>query len=63
MSDNAGAVTLLCPRLSCRAILRVPESVRGQRVRCNECGMAFLVPQNPKPKAPSPKPTEQKSPT
>ena len=37
-------VTLICPRLTCRAILQVPESVRGQRVRCGECGMALMVP-------------------
>ena len=37
-------VTLLCPRLSCRAILRVPDHVRGQRVRCCECGVSFIVP-------------------
>ena len=37
-------VTLLCPRLQCRAILRVPDTVRGKQVRCGECGMAFIVP-------------------
>lgn len=58
-------VTLLCPRLSCRAILRVPDDVRGQRVRCSECGMAFVVPQTGKPAAPKPtKPPEpQKAPS
>lgn len=38
------AVTILCPKLQCRAILQVPEGVRGKRVRCGECGAAFLVP-------------------
>lgn len=42
--ENDMPVTLLCPRLSCRAILRVPDNVRGKRVRCGECGTAFLVP-------------------
>ncbi len=58
-------VTLLCPRLSCRAILRVPDSVRGQRVRCSECGMAFVVPQSAKPQAARNKQPaeEQKTPT
>ena len=37
-------VTILCPKLQCRAILQVPEGVRGKRVRCGECGAAFLVP-------------------
>ncbi len=56
------AVTLLCPRLSCRAILRVPDTVRGQRVRCSECGMAFVVPQTSRPQTPRNKPNEQKTP-
>ena len=56
-------VTLLCPRLGCRAILRVPDSVRGERVRCSECGMAFVVPKNPKSSGQRPKATEQKAAT
>lgn len=36
---------VLCPRLRCRAILRVPDNVRGKHVRCSECGMTFLVPE------------------
>jgi LSD1 subclass zinc finger protein len=38
-------ITVLCPKLSCRAILRVPDTSRGQRVRCSSCQTAFLVPQ------------------
>lgn len=38
------AITLQCPRLSCRTVLQVPETVRGKRVRCGECGVAFIVP-------------------
>jgi hypothetical protein len=38
------SITILCPRLTCRAILRVPESVRGKQVRCAECGRTFIVP-------------------
>jgi predicted Zn finger-like uncharacterized protein len=47
-------ITLLCPRLVCRAVLRVPDAVRGKRVRCPECGSTFLVPEQ-KPNAPPPK--------
>lgn len=39
------SITVLCPKLSCRAILRVPEVARGQKVRCCGCGTVFLVPQ------------------
>ncbi|MCO6438112.1 MAG: hypothetical protein J5J06_13545 [Phycisphaerae bacterium] len=38
-------ITMICPRLRCRAMLRVPDSVRGKRVRCSECGVSFFVPE------------------
>ena len=62
LGTRAMPITLLCPRLSCRAILRVPDNVRGQRVRCSECGTAFLVPdKGQKATFPAPtKPTEEK---
>ncbi|HNO77597.1 MAG TPA: hypothetical protein PKN33_06000 [Phycisphaerae bacterium] len=37
-------ITLMCPNLSCRAVLRVPDRVRGKKVRCGQCGMVFSVP-------------------
>jgi hypothetical protein len=40
--------------LTCRAILRVPDNVRGKRVRCSECGLAFLIPENSSKSAPEP---------
>jgi LSD1 subclass zinc finger protein len=39
------SITVLCPKLDCRAVLRVPDTSRGQRVRCSSCETAFLVPQ------------------
>lgn len=50
---------VLCPRLRCRAILRVPEEVRGKHVRCSECGMTFLVPEICRPQPAPPKSTEK----
>jgi len=38
------AITLICPNLRCRAILQVPENVRGRKVRCGNCGNNFMVP-------------------
>ena len=38
------SVTLLCPNLKCRSVLQVPDTARGQKVRCGQCGMAFVVP-------------------
>lgn len=52
-------VTVLCPRLQCRAILRVPETVRGKQVRCGECGMAFIVPKTERSAAKPKKKAEQ----
>jgi predicted Zn finger-like uncharacterized protein len=50
-------IVILCPHLSCRSVLRVPDNVRGKRVRCSQCGMTFLVPDKTAaaPAAPKPK--------
>jgi len=37
-------VRIMCPRLTCRKILAVPESARGKVVRCRACGTAIRVP-------------------
>ena len=55
------AVTVQCPRLSCRAILRVPDDVRGERVRCSECGMTLVVPPQEKPVPAPKKPATEKA--
>ncbi len=55
-------ITLLCPRLTCRAVLRVPDQVRGRRVRCAECGLSFVVPQIGKPTPTARKPAEKEAP-
>ena len=41
------AVTIMCPNLRCRKILMIPESMRGNRVRCSYCGMVLRVPKKP----------------
>jgi LSD1 subclass zinc finger protein len=38
------AVQLLCPNLSCRKMLIVPEDVRGKNVRCQHCQTVLRVP-------------------
>ncbi|NOT02315.1 MAG: hypothetical protein HOP29_17040 [Phycisphaerales bacterium] len=40
----AKTITLLCPNLVCRAILTVPDKVRGKKIRCGKCGTNFVVP-------------------
>jgi len=50
-------VTVICPNLRCRSVLQVPDNVRGQKVRCGQCGKNFIVPATAIPKAaPTPKP-------
>ena len=39
-------ISIMCPNLACRAILRVPDKVRGKKVRCGECSIVFSVPEN-----------------
>jgi hypothetical protein len=46
-------VTLLCPNLKCRAVLQVAEKSRGKKVRCGQCGTAFLVPEKPEEPEPA----------
>lgn len=53
-------ITLLCPRLTCRAVLCVPDNVRGKHVKCGECGVTLLVPSTrpPEPARMNPPPNE-----
>ena len=37
-------ITVICPNLKCRSLLRIPEEMRGQKVRCGLCGSNFQVP-------------------
>jgi hypothetical protein len=39
------SVTVLCTNLSCKAILHVPDNMRGQMIRCGQCGTYLTVPQ------------------
>jgi len=33
-----------CPNPRCRAMLSIPESMRGQSARCGSCSQEFVVP-------------------
>ena len=35
---------VMCPNLTCRKILAVPETARGKTVRCRGCGTNIKVP-------------------
>jgi len=34
----------MCPNLSCRRVLAVPENARGKTVRCRGCGTNIRIP-------------------
>lgn len=38
------AAQLMCPNITCRKILSVPDSARGKVVRCSHCQTALRVP-------------------
>lgn len=38
------SVRIMCPNLTCRRVLAVPESARGKTVRCRSCGTNIRVP-------------------
>jgi len=42
-------VQLLCPNLTCRKFLTVPDDVRGKLVRCQHCQTLLRVPDAKKP--------------
>lgn len=37
-------VRIMCPNLTCRRVLAVPESARGKTVRCKNCGTSVAIP-------------------
>lgn len=41
---SSSMVRMICPNLSCRKVLSVPQSARGKMVRCRHCGMRIQVP-------------------
>ena len=51
-------IRIMCPNLTCRKILAVPQSARGKTVRCRGCGTNIKV---PIPSAADPAPAAQSS--
>ena len=37
-------VRIMCPNLTCRKVLSIPELARGKTVRCKSCGTNIRVP-------------------
>jgi RNase P subunit RPR2 len=40
-------IRIMCPNLTCRKVLAVPESARGKTVRCRNCGTNIRIPAAP----------------
>ncbi|MFG0327969.1 MAG: hypothetical protein ACF8SC_11970 [Phycisphaerales bacterium JB037] len=38
-------IRIMCPRLTCRKLLSVPESARGKTVRCRYCRTSIRIPE------------------
>lgn len=53
-------VRIMCPNLSCRKLLAVPESARSKTVRCKACHTAIRVPDAPSPQQATPDSDAQK---
>lgn len=49
-------VRIMCPNLTCRKVLAVPQTARGKTVRCRSCGITIRIPEEAK--APKPEPAE-----
>ena len=45
-------VRIMCPNLSCRRILAVPNTARGKTVRCRNCATNIRVPATPSSQPP-----------
>lgn len=55
MADEA--LRIMCPKLTCRRVLAVPQKARGKTVRCRYCSTNIRIPMEPSPKKPQPETT------
>ncbi|MBL4698041.1 MAG: hypothetical protein JKX70_04320 [Phycisphaerales bacterium] len=46
-------VRIMCPNLTCRKVLSIPELARGKTVRCKACGTNIRVPNSKPSSSPS----------
>ena len=45
MSDEKKSILIMCPKLTCRKVLSVPDQARGKSVRCRACATVIKVPE------------------
>lgn len=47
MSSDKKTIMMMCPKLTCRKVLHVPETARGKSIKCRSCGTICRVPEGP----------------
>lgn len=48
-SKPGPGLRIMCPTLTCRKILAVPEAARGKTVRCKYCNASIRIPAKKEP--------------
>lgn len=48
MKAQPNHILMMCPKLTCRKVLNVPETARGKSIRCRNCGTVCQVPSGSK---------------
>jgi hypothetical protein len=49
--DSKDVIRIMCPNLTCKKVLAVPQAARGKTIRCRSCSMNIKVPELSSPKA------------
>ena len=42
--SSKGTIRIMCPNLTCRKVLAVPQAARGKTIRCRACSTNIKVP-------------------
>lgn len=42
--SSRGTIRIMCPNLTCRKVLAVPQAARGKTIRCRSCSTNIKVP-------------------
>lgn len=48
--SSKGTIRIMCPNLTCRKVLAVPQAARGKTIRCRACSTNIKVPGGANPK-------------
>lgn len=49
--DSKDVIRIMCPNLTCKKVLAVPQAARGKTIRCRSCSMNIKVPEQTATKA------------